>query len=246
MARRRGSARRRRRGGSGFLYKLLSVFLICGCLVAAITLFFRVDTVVITGEKRYTEAEIRQASGVEDGDNLFLLNKYQVIRNIAEALPYIEIENTRIQRKLPDTLLIQVQECGDPLAWTQDGTVWLMSPAGKIVEQKTSTAGYPTIDGCRLLAYETRRESLLELLAVLDDTGDLAKVDAIHLGEASYISMDYMDRFTVKMPYQADFSYKLRVLELAINSDKIQDNMTGTFDMRQEDGQVIFDQDTRK
>ena len=52
MARRRGSARRRRRGGSGFLYKLLSVLLICGCLVAAITLFFRVDTVVITGEKR--------------------------------------------------------------------------------------------------------------------------------------------------------------------------------------------------
>ena len=48
MARRRGSARRRRRGGSGFLYKLLSVFLICGCLVAAITLFFRVDTVVIS------------------------------------------------------------------------------------------------------------------------------------------------------------------------------------------------------
>ena len=258
MARRRGSARRRRRGSGGFLYKLLSIFLICGCLVAAITLFFRVDTVVITGEKRYTEAEIRQASGVEDGDNLFLLNKYQVIRNIAEALPYIEIENTHIQRKLPDTLLIQVRECGDPLAWTQDGTVWLISPAGKIVEQTDTAAGYPTVDGCELLspsvgtqiavdtAYETRRESLLELLAVLDETGDLAKVDAIHLGEASYISMDYMDRFTVKMPYQADFSYKLRVLELAINSDKIQDNMTGTFDMRQEDGQVIFDQDTRK
>ena len=52
MARRRGSARRRRRGSGGFLYKLLSVLLICGCLVAAITLFFRVDTVVITGEKR--------------------------------------------------------------------------------------------------------------------------------------------------------------------------------------------------
>ena len=86
MARRRGSARRRRRGGSGFLYKLLSVLLICGCLVAAVTLFFRVDTVVITGEKRYTEAEIREASGVADGDNLFLLNKYQVIRNIADAL----------------------------------------------------------------------------------------------------------------------------------------------------------------
>lgn len=259
MARRRGSARRRRRGGSGFLYKLLSVFLICGCLVAAITLFFRVDTVVITGEKRYTEAEIRQASGVEDGDNLFLLNKYQVIRNIAEALPYIEIENTRIQRKLPGHPADPGAECGDPLAWTQDGTVWLMSPAGKIVEQTDTAAGHPTVDGCEL-AGPLRREPRSLWIRPMRPGGkacwncwlcwmkreNLAKVDAIHLGEASYISMDYMDRFTVKMPYQADFSYKLQVLELAINSDKIQDNMTGTFDMRQKDGQVIFDQDTRK
>ena len=64
MARRRGSARRRRRGSGGFLYKLLSVLLICICLVAAVTLFFRVDTVAVTGEKRYTEEQIRQASGV--------------------------------------------------------------------------------------------------------------------------------------------------------------------------------------
>ena len=258
MARRRGSARRRRRGSGGFLYKLLSVLLICGCLVAAITLFFRVDTVVITGEKRYTEEEIRQASGVADGDNLFLLNKYQVIRNIAEALPYIEIENTRIQRKLPDTLLIQVQECGDPLAWAQEGTVWLVSPAGKIVEQSDSAAGYPTIDGCQLLAPsvgtqiavdtadETRRQGLLDLLAALEETGNLEKVNAIHLGEASYLSMDYMGRFTVKMPYNTDFDYKLQILELAIASGKIQENMTGTFDMRQENGQVIFDQNTGK
>ena len=180
MARRRGSARRRRRGGSGFLYKLLSVLLICGCLVAAITLFFRVDTVVITGEKRYTEAEIREVSGVKDGDNLFLLNKYQVIRNIAEALPYVELEETRVQRKLPDTLLIEIKECGDPLAWAQDGTVWLVSPGGKIVEQRNTVGDYPTIDGCRLLApsvgtlialdteNDTRWQSLLELLAALE------------------------------------------------------------------------------
>ena len=51
-ARRRHSNRRRRRGTFGFLYKLLSVFLICGCLVAAITLFFRVDTIEVTGMER--------------------------------------------------------------------------------------------------------------------------------------------------------------------------------------------------
>lgn len=54
MARRRKS-NRRRRGSFGFLYKLLSVLVICGAIVAALTLFFRVDTVVITGQQRYTE-----------------------------------------------------------------------------------------------------------------------------------------------------------------------------------------------
>ena len=47
----------------------------------------------------------------------------------------MELEETRVQRKLPDTLLIEIKECGDPLAWAQDGTVWLVSPGGKIVEQ---------------------------------------------------------------------------------------------------------------
>lgn len=151
MARRRGSARRRRRGGSGFLYKLLSVFLICGCRWRPSPVFPGGYGGHHRGEALYGGGD-RQASGVEDGDNLFLLNKYQVIRNIAEALPYIEIETPVFSGSCPDTLLIQVQECGDPLAWTQDGTVWLMSPAGKIVEQTDTAAGYPTVDGCELLS----------------------------------------------------------------------------------------------
>ena len=247
MARRRGSARRRRRGSGGFLYKLLSVLLICGCLVAAITLFFRVDTVVITGEKRYTEAEIRQASGVEDGDNLFLLNKYQVIRNIAEALPYIEIENTHIQRKLPDTLLIEVEECGTPLAVVQDGSAWLVSPLGKIVEQLPAgqAEGYAVIDGCQLLTptvgtkialateYNAKKESLLDLLAALEEAEMLDQVEAIHLEDASTLTMEYGGRFLVEMPYRADYQRKLQTLRLAV--EKLETNQTGTIQLLQED-----------
>ena len=43
MARRRNSNRRRRRGSFGFLYKLLSTLVICAAVVAALTLFFRVE-----------------------------------------------------------------------------------------------------------------------------------------------------------------------------------------------------------
>ncbi len=257
MARRRKS-NRRRRGSFGFLYKLLSVLVICGAIVAALTLFFRVDTVVITGQQRYTEEEIREASGIAEGANLVLFNKYTAANNIVSALPYIE--EISINRKLPDTLLIQVRECSMPLAVGAGRHRMAGQPLGKDrgSAETQRRRNMPTIDGCRLLApsvgtqialdsdYETQRQSLLKLLAALEEAGKLGEVNAIHLGDLSCISMDYMDRFTVKLDYDADFAYELQLLEMSIASDKIQDNMTGTFDMRQrEDGSIHFRQNVR-
>ena len=82
MARRKHTKRRRGRGSFGFLYKLLSVLLICGAILAAMTLFFRVDKIAVTGQKRYTAEEIQAACGVELG------------------LPHEMVYRQRIYRKL--------------------------------------------------------------------------------------------------------------------------------------------------
>ncbi len=257
MARRRRN-NRRRRGHFGVLYKLLSVLAICAAIIAALTLFFRVDTVIVTGQERYTQEEIVTASGVEVGDNLSLLNKNAVRQRIQDALPYVE-RVKRINRKLPDTLLIEVEECGRPLAVVQDGYAWLVSPKGKIVEQRASgeAAEYGTISGVQLLApsvgtkivlateYASQQKSLLDLLAALEDAGMLDQVDGIWLDDPGCIAMDYAGRFTVEMLYEDDYVYKLKALNAALTSGKIQDNMTGTFDMRREDGRTFFIQDTR-
>lgn len=256
MARRRNS-NRRRRGSFGFLYKLLSILVICGAIVAAVTLFFRVDQVEIFGEGRYTEEEIRQASAIEDGDNLYLLNKNTVVSRIRAKLPYIE--EIRINRKLPDTLVIEVKECGRPFALVQDGSAWLISPKGMIVDQleESAAADYGVISGCQLLAptvgtqlalateYASQQRSLLDLLAALEEAEMLEDVDGIRLDDLSAIRMDYVGRFTVKMPYGADYATKLKLLRMAMESEVVQDNMTGTFDMMREDGRTYLDQSTR-
>lgn len=256
MARRRHSSRRHR-GGFSVLYKLLSILIICTAIIVALTLFFRVDTIVVSGQERYTSQEIQDATGIAQGDNLFLLNKYDVAQNIVKALPYVE--EIRISRKLPDTLLIEVRECGTPLALVQDGSAWLISPGGKIVEQKSAAevGDSGIIDGCKLLApsvgtplalateYADQQTSLLELLAALEDAGMLKQVDAIHLDDAGKVIMDYAGRFTVEMPYNADYAMKLKALRLSLESGKIQDNMTGTFDLMQENGDAYFRPNTR-
>ena len=247
MARRRHSNRRRRRGNFGFLYKLLSVLVICGAVVTALTLFFRVDTIRVTGTERYTEDEVIGASGIQLGDNLFLLNKYEAARSIAEKLPYIDIEDIWIRRELPDTLLIDVAECGTPLAVVQDGSAWLVSPKGKIVEQlPAARAGdYAVIDGCELLApsvateFANQQTSLLDLLAALDEAGLTDQVDAIHLEDLSQLTMDYAGRFTVEMAYGADYGLSLRILEGAVS--QLETNQKGT--LRLDPGstyQVLF------
>ena len=106
MARRRHSNRRHRRGNSGFLYKLLSVLVICGAVVAALTLFFRVDRIVVSGTVRYSADDVIDASGIHIGDNLYLLNKYDAARNIADALP-------------ADTVFVRIRRCEGHDTWRE-------------------------------------------------------------------------------------------------------------------------------
>lgn len=248
MARRRHS-NRRHRGGFGVLYKLLSMLVICGVIIVALTLFFRVNTVVVSGQERYTAQEVQDATGLQTGDNLFLLNKYDVVQNIEKALPYIE--TIRINRKFPDTLLIEVKECGTPVAVVQDGSTWLISPSakGKIVDQKpaSTAANYAVVEGCQLLSpsvgsyvalsteYASQQSSLLELLVALNDAGMLEQVDGIQLNDLSVLTMDFDGRFSVLMPYSADYALKLKALRLSLESGRIQENMTGVFDLTQDE-----------
>ena len=45
MAGRNRRRRRKRKGSFSFLYKLLMFFVICGAIVAALAVFFKVDTI---------------------------------------------------------------------------------------------------------------------------------------------------------------------------------------------------------
>jgi len=250
MARRRYS--RRHRGSFGFLYKLLSVLLICAAIITAMTLFFRVDEIAVTGQKRYTAEEIQAASGVELGSNMYLLNKNDVVRSIMRELPYVE--SIRINRKLPDTLLIEVQEGGRPFALVQDGAAWLISASGKIVEQlpEEEAGQYGLISGCQLLApsvgtpialateYASQQSSLLALLEALDDAGLTENVDGVRLDDLSYLNMDYIGRFTVRMAYGADYGRELEKLTLTLANEVVQSNMTGTIDLRLKSGKVFI------
>lgn len=242
MARRRKRNRRRRRGGFAGLYKLLCFLLIIGAIVAALALFFKVETIRVTGNARYSTQTVAQASGMQQGDNLFLMNKYEVARRISAELPYVE--SVRITRTLPDALLIDIQECTCGAALVQDGTTWVLCSSGKIVDalEGDTAEGYAVVTGLPVTApqvgtviaaaeeeNETACEQLKILLAQLRSKNMLGDVQEIHLENSEYITLRYLDRFDVEIPWDADFDYKLNFLTAVV--EKLEDYETGTLKM---------------
>lgn len=246
MARKRSKYKRRRtRGRFAFLYKALTFLVICGAIAVALAFFFKVETIVVTGNARYSEQQIVEASGLHIGDNMFLLNKYDTSDRITSALPYVA--TVRISRQLPGTLVVDLTECTAPAAILHDGKAWLLSGEGKVVDSVTvsQSAQYTVITGLDIVEPavgeiiavapedEDLRTELIDLLRRLSEKNMLADTNSISLEDPSLITMQYMERFEVRIPHGADFNYKLDYLTAVIQ--RLEANETGTIDMTQEE-----------
>ena len=233
--------RRRRYHGRGrltVLTRFLSFLVICSAIAAALILFFKTQNFVVSGNRRYTEQEIIDSTGVEIGDNMFLLNKFAISRQITAQLPYIE--TVSIRRSLPDTLVITVEECEAVAAILQDNAGWLVSSGGKILEEVTSAqaAQYPQITGVELLmpsvgemiefpaSGNATEEQVLGLLSALEERGMLGELESIYCSDRDELVMSYDGRFQVVMNYDDNFTQDLEALEEVIA--KLQPNETGT------------------
>ena len=109
MASARNNRRRRRgRGRLGPLFKLLCVLAVVVALTMGATVFFQVETVVVSGNSRYTEEEVVRATGIQVGDNLYRMNKNQIADKVLRELPYTR--DLRIRRSLPSTIIITMTE----------------------------------------------------------------------------------------------------------------------------------------
>lgn len=116
-----------------FLLRLATVVAVVLALFFGMSIFFKVETVVVSGAEKYTAWDIRQASGIEEGENLLALNEAMIGGRIETALPYVL--QVRVGIKLPDTVNIEIVEIDVPYAIeAEGGGWWLMSVGGKLLE----------------------------------------------------------------------------------------------------------------
>ena len=116
------------------ILQLISVLAVVLALVMGVCIFFKVEGIEVSGAMVYTEWAVRQASGIEEGDRLLTFSRPRASGKIYAELPYVN--HVRFGIKLPNTVIIDIDELDVVYAIkSSDGTNYLMSSQGKIVEQ---------------------------------------------------------------------------------------------------------------
>lgn len=246
---RRHSRPKRRRGRFSGLYKVLSVLVMMAAVAVACVVFFRVNSVEVTGNVRYTAQEIIEASGIKLGDNLITLSRSRVSASICTQLPYVE--GVAIRRTLPDGVVLKVTERVAAASVESAEGRWLVSTQGKLLERDGGNVQAVRITGLTAVGpyaggtiqVEEGEEATLryvgELLKVLEDRGLLLECTALDCSAATYFMLDY-GIYKVKLPRSGEYDYYIRLTESALASGKIPEGVGGSLDLTVVKGKVYF------
>lgn len=116
-----------------FLLHLATVAAVVLALVFGMSIFFKTQQVTVSGTEKYTAWEIKEASGIEEGDALFGLSEAKITAKIRTKLPYVG--DVRVGIKLPNTVNIEITELSVVYAVADSGGQWwLMDASGRIVD----------------------------------------------------------------------------------------------------------------
>lgn len=217
----------RRRKKRNVLFAPVAFILTCAALAFGLSVFFRISTIEVVGIKSYSYEEIVEASGIEEGDNLFLIRKSGAISRIYSKLPYID--RADIERVMPNRLIINVEESGAVAYVESEEGRWTISKSGKILSKSTGDAqGLIKVVGVQALAPSegelmsagqadsAKVKYLTEILTLLDEKNMIADVTEINVTNSADPTFSYLGRFTVKLGKNEDLDYKLEMLKNAV------------------------------
>ncbi len=243
--------RRRRRRGPGILISLLCLVLICAAILAAVTVFFKVKRVTVSGESQYSAEEVLQAAGIAEGENLFFLNKVAITNRIFRDRPYLD--TVSIRRKFPDTVEIVLKDCVPSAVVSYENRYWLVDKKGKILEEIIDFLGEyaETLEAMEqkqieklglLLALEDPQvgeyldfsqqeqgKALSTILNTAENSGILKEIMGIDMTKLFEIRLQYTERFVVELGTVEELEKKISFLNQVV--ERLGSTDTGVIDL---------------
>ncbi len=228
-----------------FILRLATVLAVVLALLFGLSLFFKVESVEVAGTNKYQVWDVREASGIRDGENLLTLSKAKISGNIIANLPYIK--SVQVAIRLPGTVVIQVEELAVSYAIADDGGMWwLIDSTGRIVDSTTPADAQDhlrvlgvQITGARIgaqaVAFEAEPEIdsegnpipvailgadrlrlAITVLQALEASSILGQVPSVDVTDTTDVRLSYTTRFQVRLGDGENMVYKVGAMKQAV------------------------------
>ena len=231
---------------SRLILRLATVVAVVVALMLALSIFFKVENIEVSGCDKYTAYQVQQASGIEQGGQLLTFSRARAAGKILNALPYIR--SVRIGITLPDTVKIEIVESVVTYAVEdQNGSLWLIDCDGKVLEQVNDAGGNPVITGVTLAtptvgkqaaAYENateatdeagnvipvtvtaarRLETAMKIAQNLEASKIYGQVTSIDVTNVFDVVLWYGETYRILMGEAGDVSYQVALMKAAVEA----------------------------
>ena len=230
-----------------FALHLVTLVAVVLALTFVFSIFFKVKNVTVSGTVKYDAWTVREASGIKDGEGLLNFGSAKAAGKIRTLLPYVK--EVQIGIKLPDTVKIEIVESSVVYSVAaSDGTWWLISAEGKVLEQITeAAAGNVTkIEGLVLAApvgaqaqaYEEvgqnafgdtipasvsgreRMESLKQILQELETNGVMGTVTVVDMTQPTDLRLWFGEKYRIDLGDGSRIPYKIDCMQAVFEQEE--------------------------
>lgn len=233
---------------------LCFIFLLAG-IIFALTMFFNISEITVTGDAVYSTEDVIEQSGVQIGDNLIFVSKKKINEQITTELPYVG--SVKIKRHLPTSLELIITKTDAVYAVVLDGYYALLNEEGKVLEKDLEYVGENIIllnlgeiesaeVGSKITPKgENHLEKLISIRTIYEDCG-LNGITAIDLSDLYDIKLTYQGRITLELgeTNKENLSKKLALGKAAIETqDEENELYRGTINLSV-DGKGYWSEET--
>lgn len=217
-------------------FTAFSIFLVIAIIsvMLSLTVFFKTEKIIVTGETRYSQEDIINLSGIVTGENIFLCDKAAASKKIVDALPFVAQANVGFV--IPNAITIEIVEDVPSYAIGYSDGYYIIGENGRILEKTAENYdNLPIVQGTEITTNiigeyadftdENITSILNELVKVLD-AYKFENVTVIDISDTANIMFVYDNRITVVIGLPEDISYKVKTAQTIIN-EKLDPNNTG-------------------
>lgn len=223
--------RKKRRRNKIIGYTVVIILIIAAAIALSLTVFFKIQSINVTGDDIYNGETIVAASGLNVGENMFKSSKKDISNKLETSLPYIE--SVHVKRSPTGNVTLAITAAKAELAIDCGEGYILLNKNGKVLEDgvvsinedvtTVTASAIVTATPGDVIVFENEQDTqTLKDIKSIIDSKQIEKITDINITQNSSVVLTYDMRITLEVGMVSTLEQKIDFIKATLdklNSD---------------------------